>query len=148
MKIRGLMILAVLALVAVDAADADDEKVKKEREQLQGKWRVVAMEINNEKPPEEEAKKMLIVIKDDVLTAHFEDQNRSEEGTIKIDPAVKPKIMDFTFTKGDQKDRKLEGIYELDKDDLKICIKLMGNDRPTEFKGAADTILLVMKREK
>ncbi len=144
MRLRGVVVVAALVLVAADA----DDKVKKEQEQLQGDWRVVGLEVNDQKAPEEEAKKLRLVIKGDELTAHFEAENRTEKGKIKIDPGTKPKIMDFTYLEGDRKDMKLEGIYELDKDDLKICMNLMGQSRPTEFKGGADSILLTLKREK
>jgi len=142
MRMRAMLVLGALVLLAAD------DKAKQDQEALQGAWRCVALEANGEKAPEEEAKKMTIVFKGDLLTAHTEGQEVAQEGKIVLDPSVKPKIMDFTYTKGDQKDKKLEGIYEVEKDDLKICANVMGTGRPTEFKSSADTILLTFKREK
>ena len=51
---------------------------------------------------------------------------------------------------GVQKDAVLEGIYQIKDDELTICAKVFGMERPTEFvsKEGSSTVLLVLKKEK
>jgi uncharacterized protein (TIGR03067 family) len=70
---------------------------------------------------------------------------------MKIDASKSPKHMDVS--KGTQfgsGETVWPGIYELNGDDLKICLDLEGKTRPTEFKTKAGDkcLLLVLKRKK
>lgn len=49
-----------------------------------------------------------------------------------------------------EKEVTIQGIYELDKGTLKICVGLDGKKRPTEFTSTENsgTSLLVLEREK
>jgi len=55
----------------------------------------------------------------------------------------------MTITAGIQKDALIPGIYELKKDELKICARVFGNDRPTEFASPAGSsvVLLILRRD-
>ena len=53
--------------------------------------------------------------------------------TIKIDPAKKPKAIDFTMAGGGEK-AVTHGIYEVSADTFKVCRPTeAGKERPTEF---------------
>jgi uncharacterized protein (TIGR03067 family) len=69
---------------------------------------------------------------------------------VKLDLSTMPKSMDITVVGGVQKDAVIEGIYELKEDELKICAKVFGNDRPTGFSSpeGSSIFLLVLKRQK
>jgi uncharacterized protein (TIGR03067 family) len=56
-----------------------------------------------------------------------------DKGTLKIDPAAKPKAMDIIGTDGPNKGKTFLAIYELKGDTLRICYDLAGKARPTEF---------------
>jgi uncharacterized protein (TIGR03067 family) len=58
--------------------------------------------------------------------------------------------MDFKVAGGIQIDAKIEGIYELKGDDLKICARVLGDGRPAEFASpdGQSVAYLVLKREK
>jgi uncharacterized protein (TIGR03067 family) len=67
-----------------------------------------------------------------------------------VDPAKTPKTIDLTV-KVDDKTFTLLGIYQLENDDLKLCLAAEpGVKRPTEFKteNGAGVGLFVLKREK
>ena len=67
------------------------------------------------------------------------------EGTAKLDSSKKPKHIDL-----DVAGRMLKGIYEIDGDTLKMCYKLVGNDRPTELDSTPESgiVLVTHKRAK
>jgi uncharacterized protein (TIGR03067 family) len=67
-----------------------------------------------------------------------------------LDPDKTPKTIDLTLTGGSNKGKTLAGIYQLDGDNLKVCLFGVGKDRPKEFdtKKGTDGMLLVLKRKK
>ena len=70
---------------------------------------------------------------------------------LKLDPTTTPKCVDMTVAGGIQKDVVMEGIYELKGDELRLCIKVLGNkERPGEFTSpdGASIVLLKLKRQK
>lgn len=66
----------------------------------------------------------------------------------KLDPSASPKQIDFTVALGIQKDAVIEGIYAIKGDELKICAKVFGKDRPTKFESAdgSSVVMLILKR--
>jgi uncharacterized protein (TIGR03067 family) len=82
------------------------------------------------------------------------DGEAQMEGTIKLDPAKKPKQIDYKIEKSTSEAWKgvtSRGIYELDGDTLKVCRTWPDNDtRPTEFAAGKDSKLILseFKREK
>ena len=74
-----------------------------------------------------------------------------EKGTLKLDPAKKPKQIDLTTTKeGPFMGRNLPGIYELKGDTIVLCIEADKTERPTKFEAPEKTrlMLLTFKRDK
>ena len=55
------------------------------------------------------------------------------KGTVKLDPAQKPKAIDVTITAPDGTDVTLKGIYEVEGDEMKTCLAPPEQDRPKEF---------------
>ncbi len=149
MKSRCLALLVIGLLVAAD--DPKDTK-KKELDKLQGTWTASTIEYNGEKVLGDLVKELKVVIAGDALTLKSEASEVEKYGkaTIKIDPTTTPKIVDFTISQGDEKGTSFEGIYDLDKDELKICLKPFGKERPAKFESKADSgdVLIVLKREK
>jgi uncharacterized protein (TIGR03067 family) len=75
----------------------------------------------------------------------------SDKGTIKLDSAKKPKLIDLTTTKeGAFKGHTLPGIYELKDDTIVLCLEAEKTDRPTKFEAPEKTriMLFTFKREK
>jgi len=127
------------------ASRADDAK------SIQGKWSVENLEHDTEKL-DDLAKVLKFAIDKDHLILAGSEVILKDYAKIryKIDSTVTPTIIDLTVTEGDQKDTTMEGIYELKGDTLKLCIKVVGKERPSKFETSenSNTALIVLKREK
>jgi uncharacterized protein (TIGR03067 family) len=152
MKARFLVMVSASLVLAADPAKED--AAKREREKLQGVWVLVAAELDGKKTfPKEGAKvSMRVEIKGEryALTAEAGKKKTSVGGAVKVNPSQKPKAVDFQY---EQLGRKapVEGIYELDGDNLKVCFQIIeGQPRPKEFsaKKGSGQALMVWKREK
>ncbi len=109
---------------------------------LQGEWKVVALEADGSKAPEEALKKMRWVIKGSKLRSSDSGENPEGESTIKTDVSKTPWHIDITALEGPHKGKTVQGIYKLDKGRLTICLRdpdQAGKGRPTEFKTGKDS---------
>ena len=92
-----------------------------------------------------------MVFKGDEATVEGNDRVKIQYArlTLKFDPSTTPKMLDLTVTDGSQQGAVVEGIYELKGNELRICAKVIGKERPTEFQSPAgsNVVLLVLKRE-
>jgi uncharacterized protein (TIGR03067 family) len=148
MKTRWLAVLAVGLLLGADAKDAK----KKDLDKLQGTWTATTIEYNGEKVLGGLIKELKVVVEGDKLTIKGEDPEVTKFGkaTLKIDPTTTPKVVDVSITSGDEKGTTFEAIYEVDKDEWKMCLKPAGKERPAKFESKADSgdVLIVFQREK
>jgi uncharacterized protein (TIGR03067 family) len=135
-----VLIVALAVGLLVAAEKPKDEGAKKNP--LEGTWEVVT--ATSDGKDSENAKGDTLVFKGTKVTHKAKDGDHG--GTIKID--AKKKTLDFTPSEGEQKDMVFKGIYELKKNELKICIAFPGADRPTDFTSAEGSkrILAVLKR--
>jgi len=147
MRLPALAI-GVVALLVVAAAPAEDA-AKKEMAQLEGEWSMVSGEADGQSLPDEMVRTGKRVAKDGVTTITMGGQPYFK-AKFTIDPAKKPKAIDYDMTEGATKGKKHLGIYELDGDTLKFCFAAPGKDRPTEFtaKEGSQQTYSVWKREK
>ena len=149
MKSRCLALLAIGLLLA---ADAPKDAKKKDLDKLQGTWTASGVEYGGDKVESDIVKNLTVVIDGDKMTIKGDSAEVEKYGkaTLKIDPTTTPKIMDVSITGGDEKGTTFEGIYELGKDEWKLCVVLAGKERPAKFESRAGTqeVLVVFKREK
>ena len=98
------------------------------------------------------ANQIALEIKEDVITVRAGEEVKKEytRVRIKLDPSVNPRILDVTVVGGAQKDSVLEGIYQLKDEELTICAKVLGKDRPTKFESPAgeSVVLIVLKKQR
>jgi uncharacterized protein (TIGR03067 family) len=136
-------LLAICLLVA----SGDSEAIKKEMEQLEGEWTMVSGERDGQSLPEDLLKEAKRVAKAGETTVTIGGQ-LFLKARFTIDPAKKPKTIDYTLTDGPNKGQSQRGIYELDGDTVKFCFASPGKERPTEFKTMAESArtLSVWKR--
>ena len=127
-----------------------DDPIKKDREQIVGTWRVVALEVNGNKTIEEDAKKLTVVNGADGTWSLLSEDREISKGTSTIDPTKKPKTIDFTPDDGEAKGKLHLGIYELREKTRMLCFAPPGKDRPTEFASmpGSEHILVTFEREK
>jgi uncharacterized protein (TIGR03067 family) len=144
-------VVTVLVAGLLLAADTKKDDAKKDREALQGAWKVVSSEVGG-KDQTEEFKDHLIVFKGDTFALKKGDEV-GLKGTFKLDPSKKPRAIDITITEGGEGDKGkvLHGIYELGKRTLKWCTSVPGGtDRPKEFstQEGVNHMLVKLKKDK
>jgi uncharacterized protein (TIGR03067 family) len=129
--------------------DAKDEAIKKDRKQIKGTWRVVALVVDGNAVDDEDAKKLTVVNPDGTWSLRSDDQEITK-GTSTFDPTKKLKTIDFTPTEGADKDKQYLGIYELGEKTRKMCFAPPSKERPTEYasKPGSEHILVTFEREK
>jgi uncharacterized protein (TIGR03067 family) len=126
----GTKLLMALVGGLLLGADGQDQ-AKGDKEKLQGRWVVTSGVMDGTKIPKDQIKGDL-VFKGNTYTYTAGD-SEAGDGTFKIDPSKKPKFLNSVPSDGPVKGQTIEEIYELDGDNLKICLSLPGNNRPTEF---------------
>jgi uncharacterized protein (TIGR03067 family) len=141
---KPFVVLALVLSFALTAAGGD----ARDGDTIQGTWLPATAEFGGKPFPDEVRKSIKLVVKDDKFTVTVGDQ--ADRGTVKLNPAAKPKELDITGTDGPNKGKKILAIYERDGDTLRICYDLSGKARPTEFKTAegSQLFLVTYKREK
>lgn len=126
---------------------ADD--VTTDLKKLQGVWRIES-EINDGKAmPAEEAKKIRVTYADDGKWKVEVDGTVVAEGTTVLNPTAKPKTLDYTVTRGDERGSIFLGIYELHGETFRHCGVTKGHgERPTDFssKPGSGRFLVTFKR--
>jgi uncharacterized protein (TIGR03067 family) len=147
---RCFSVLVATGALLAATDDAKEEAIKKDRNQIKGTWRVIALEINGNKTSEEDARKLTVINgSDGTWSLHSEGQEICK-GTSTIDPTRKPKTIDFTITEGQGQGNQHVGIYELGQKTRKLCFVGPGKERPTEFESTpgSERILVTFEREK
>jgi uncharacterized protein (TIGR03067 family) len=127
-------ILTVLALGLLIGADAKED-ARADQKKLQGKWLLTSAVLDGTEVPGAQLKGE-VVFKDNKYSYRTGDAD-SGSGTFTLDPSKKPKAMNSVPADGPLKGETVEEIYEVDGDNLKICMALPGSKRPTEFKAEA-----------
>src|SRR5205823_14319934 len=102
--------------------------------------------------PADDKGKFSLVIKGDQATVEGNEAIEKDYARIKVklDPTTTPRCVDLTVAAGGQLNVVLEGIYELKEDELRLCVKVIGKERPVEFAAPAgsSTALIVLKRSR
>jgi len=155
MTMQHTLMPCLLALLVALPAPGQDAASKSDLDRLQGRWKVVWSEESGVKNTEP----AVLVFKGD--KAILEEKGRPpEEATFKVDATKKPKQLDLLqppnpAAKAD-KGLKIQAIYELDGDTLRICYRVPPptakdqtvSERPTQFGSAKGGTLMHLQREK
>ena len=136
-----LLLALLLPLALTSVALADDKADLADLEK--GTWKVTAM---NEGGKDVTADMLALVklsftFKGDELT--IASAGDSKKGTFKIDSTKTPNEIDLKMEKDKPADK---GIYEINKDTLKIAIGIP--DRPADFKGGPKVAVFTLERQK
>ena len=142
---RGRCFVALL-LILGDASFGQGEDAKDDGKKIQGTWLPTEADLGGQKFPEETLKTMKLVLKDDTYTVTVGKQD--DKGTVKLESSKTPKTMDIVGTEGPNKGKTILAIYELKEDKLRICYRLKGEKRPTEFKTGSDGSLFLVSYER
>jgi RNA polymerase sigma factor (sigma-70 family) len=162
---NGAALVAVPAGAAARPAPAADDKAAQEQEArekeleakelkaLQGKWRVVKIEVDGKELLPEDIAKIQFTIKDNEIEQTTAGVDQPEKMKIALKPGASPKEIDLTPLTGpeDFKGKTAPGIYKLTDDTLTMCgAKFDQRDkgRPKEFKADDGVSLIVLERIK
>ena len=134
---------APAASAAPQSGKAKPGQAKTDQDRIQGVWIPRSLEKGGRPAPKEILTSTKMKFAGDKLIA--DSRGKREEITFTLRPKRKPKEIDLLVG-----GRMVPGIYELRGDELKLCLNDPGQERPTEFKTAADSQqgLLVLRREK
>jgi uncharacterized protein (TIGR03067 family) len=105
-------------------------KMNKTTEALQGTWQYLTLKVEGKALPTSSLAESSITIEGNKFRVASPDE--SYQGTFTIDEDETPHTIDITFKEGPAQGKCL-GIFELEKDSMKICLGLAGRDRPTSF---------------
>jgi len=125
-----------------------DKDTVKEMKMLAGTWKAVAAEYAGKPYPEFFAKKLKYVISDDKIICTWNGSEATHK--FELDLSAKPRAIKGVQFEGDTPTRPWHGVYQLDKDELTICVDHASMPRPTTFetKPKSQTTLYKFKREK
>jgi uncharacterized protein (TIGR03067 family) len=133
MRTRASLLFTALLLVAAAPAALRDDDAKKDLDKLQGEWIIVSMERDGQQMPKEQLEGFKRTVKGDEYTVTRNGETLAQ-GKYKLDPTKKPKAIDAMTKNQEGQDVTMQGIYEFDGDNYKVCFAMPGQPRPTEFK--------------
>jgi uncharacterized protein (TIGR03067 family) len=144
--------LALLLLVFLVAAEPIKDQPRKTPEKLDGTWTPTKLIYNGKDMTGNKKMQFRFVFKGNeaVVEGSKDVQKEYARLKVKLDPSYDPHLIDITIGGGVQEGAVIEGIYDLKGDELKICAKVFGSDRPSEFGSpeGSSIVLLVLKRNK
>jgi uncharacterized protein (TIGR03067 family) len=140
---------SLFAMLVLFGSAAAQDALLKEMTRLAGEWSMVSGEADGQAMPKELVKTGKRVAQDGETTILIGGQVYFK-AKFSIDPAKKPKAIDYVMTEGLTKGKTHLGIYELDGDTVKFCFAAPGKERPTEFtaKEGSQRTLSVWTRDK
>jgi uncharacterized protein (TIGR03067 family) len=142
-----LLFVGFMVTIAT-ADDAKDEAIKKDRQRIEGTWRIVKLVVNGNPAKEEDTKKITVVNGSDGTWSLLSEGKEVASGTNSFDPTKSPKTIDFTITEGGGKGDVHLGIYELSEKTRKLCFAPSGKERPTEFSSETGSENILVKFER
>jgi uncharacterized protein (TIGR03067 family) len=131
-----LVTLALCAAVLSAAGDAKQDAAQKELKRLEGTWEAVAAVVDGVKQEPKKGMGHHLVIRGDKYTLEHTDGKSFGKGTLKVDPSKKPKAIDLLPAEGKEEGKAIPCIYDLNGDELRLCVGRIGRPRPTNFAAA------------
>src|SRR5262245_39930597 len=136
LSLAGLLTAAGLG-VGDDAAD--------DLKKLTGTWEEVSHTADGKAKTADEVKGRTVVIDAAGKWEAFQDGTSILKGTVKLDPAKKPRAADWAI---DGSDMVAKGIYEVDGDNWKHCFSLTERTKEYGSKEGSGVYYIVLKRVK
>jgi uncharacterized protein (TIGR03067 family) len=145
-----MLVAGVLAgtPVVLAADPPPEEALKAEFHHLQGTWLYESLEEDGKKADAEKLKNRTFHVGANVFLVR-DGGKLVQAGKLTVEPAKKPKTVNAVVEAGEKKDSVLLGIYDLDKDTLRLCFDPAGQDRPAKFEAPdkSGLVAAVLKRK-
>lgn len=143
MKLSYFLSIPLVCLLL--AADEKKDAAKDVQTKLQGTWNVVGIEFDGRDVSDQVTNMQFVIKGDDVVVkGDYPEQDKYSKFTYKLDPAANPHGFDIVIRAGDEKGAKFAGIYELGKDRLRLCLRLVGKERPKKFETESGSTLALI----
>jgi uncharacterized protein (TIGR03067 family) len=124
----GLIVLTAAGLVV---AEPSKQELVKDMDEIQGTWKLIALEADGHQAPAEIVATMKLGFKEDRLT-FIPGEPSFTNYKFKLDPTTKPASITLIHADGTHQGEAEMGIYLLDGDHLKICVGSV-DQAPKEF---------------
>jgi uncharacterized protein (TIGR03067 family) len=98
---------------------------------LEGEWHFVGLQVDGGDMPAAAFAQSRMLIDGDRF--RMESPEANYDGTFNIDVTTEPMRIDIAFVEGPEAGQSSAGIFELDGDQLTICLGLVGSSRPVGF---------------
>jgi uncharacterized protein (TIGR03067 family) len=143
---KSFWALGLLVPLLIAAGKEKTDAARDELRRFEGTWKLVSAESKGQPAPEDVVKALQWDIKDNRVTVRG-TEGKQVKLTMQLDTTQKPRAMDLTNS---ARKETMQGIYELTKDRMKVCLGAPGEKRPTQFATKEDlkVVLLVFKRQK
>jgi uncharacterized protein (TIGR03067 family) len=141
-------LIALLATRLMGGEPPKQDAVRKDRDGIQGTWKIVALEADGKQAPAEIVAALKLVFKGDSLTFTPGEPGFSNYN-YKLDPTTTPARFDMTHADGPKQGESDKGIYSLEGNHLRICFG-KANTRPKGFTTTAGSGvgMYTLEREK
>lgn len=137
------MLTCMMVMMLALAGWADEPK-----RETDGTWKPTDGMMDGTPMPDDFKKSMTYVLKGDKYEVSFGGE--MQKGTITFDNTTKPQRMKMESKEGPDAGKTFQAIYTVEKDVLKVCYAMQGNEYPKEFKGDKGThqMLITYQRSK
>jgi uncharacterized protein (TIGR03067 family) len=151
--------VAFLLLLLTGCGKNDAAKVEDILKPFAGEWTVVSLDRHGKKTSGADLKDITVTVENDRLTMVEIGASQGGAGPVsvrevnttmyalQVDPAKPAGEINFAYASGDLLGQTMEGIYELDGANLKICLANPSSPRPSQFESGETRTLMVLERK-
>lgn len=143
MNLTGTLLLTATCLLTAGADEPTD------KDKILGTWKITKETRDGKDVPADANKNVRVTFTADKM--QIKEGDMAHEASYRLDRTKKPTGIEIVPADGPHKGQKLQGVYALEGDTLKVCIVLApGKTVPTEFvaKPESGCVLLSLQREK
>ena len=140
-------LLVAMSMNLLGTEGPSEKEIADELALLQGTWQIESVEVDGRKLDPTAFKDIVRIVEGNDITWKNKDQVIART-RITFDPTKQPKRMDTTFTEGDNADKTMLSIYEINGDEFKICSAQFDRLRPTEFVSPPGSGVLMFKAKR
>jgi uncharacterized protein (TIGR03067 family) len=144
-----LWLVMVLATSLATATEVGGEGGPANRAvDLGGKWKVVRLEFRGIARDSSEVDRIKVHFTGERMIVRLDHD--ATEAFYRVDPSHRPRHIDVSHTDGPDRGHTFQGIYALDRDELRMCMDEGARKRPTDFVSAAGAsiTLIILRRER
>lgn len=137
-----------LAPLHAQVGDKNAEAIRQDHAMIQGKWKVTRMVDSGKEAHDHDLQKIFVINGNDGSWSLVGDGKVIAKGPSAINPAAKPKTIDFHIIEENGKRVDFQGIYDLGASKRKLCFAPKEKGRPKAFEAPKDSGSILVEFEK